>query len=222
MRTRERTGFPSRALRPGLALALGAAAVVACGEHDATTVTGAGPGPATDVHTNQNGFEIAEARTTAEIELTSSRTDVVKLGFEAELDELATRTAADVVATWEQAGQADPTPFVVTIPEECWVPNAGFHVEDFRDCGVTVMLGEEVCVLMEFEARLVANSDGTARFELIALFVPEEPVVPSEPIAAALLGTVGGAVVEVMIGAEMASAPPREIETVGGVALNDG
>lgn len=215
MNTHDRIGRPSRALRPGLALALGALAAVACGEQDATTVTGAGPTPAFDVVTDRSAFDIARARTEAGLDLTPSGAEVVRLEFGAELDGLPTRATVDVVASWEQAGGIQSQPFVVSIPAGCFMSNRdGLHVEDFRACGVTAALGEELSSLIEFDARLVANGDGTARFELEALVVPPEPVFPPEPVASALLGTLGGAVVELMIGAESAGAPPLGIETV--------
>lgn len=54
---------------------------------------------------------------------------------------------------------------------------------------------------------------GTARFDLMALLVPPEPILP------VLLGTLGGAVIdELSISSESARALPLGIEAVSGIS----
>lgn len=207
------TGRTSRALRPGVVLLLAAAVAVACESEEATTGPGTVPAPSSDVVTTEAGFGVAGARTEAEIGLTRSGAEAVQVEFEAMLEEVPELAGADVVATWEQAGGISPQPFVVSIPAGCLMSNAvGLHVEDFRTCGVTAALGEERVSLMEFDARLVADRDGTGRLELEALMG-----ISPTPFAPQLLGTLGGGVVELAIGAESAGVPPLGIETVSGI-----
>lgn len=167
---------------------------------------------ATGVASDQNAFRIAEARTEAGIGVMSSGARAVELEFGAVLNEAFTRTPEDVVATWEQAGGIDPEPFMVTIPAGCWTSNqVGLHAGDARTCGARVALGEDAMSLMRFEARLVVDGEGAARFEMTALLVPPEPALP------VLLGRLGGAVVELAIGSGSAAALPLGIETVSGI-----
>jgi len=164
------------------------------------------------------GFDIPRAKTEVAVVDPSSEAPALQLDFKAELDRVPALARADVVATWEQAGGVEPTPFLVTIPAECWVPNrAGFHVEDFRACGVSVELDRRLVPLMDFEARLLTRGDGTALLDLGALFggTPDDS-------APELLGALGGAVVELAIGAESSAAPPLSVETVGSTTPDDG
>lgn len=167
---------------------------------------------ATAVVYDEGAFEIAEALTDARTGVMRSGDRAVALEFRAELNEVFTREAADVVATWERAGGIQPEPFMVTIPEGCWMPGqVGFQVEDVRSCGARVTLGGDAVSVMRFEARLVADGGGAARFDLTALLFPPEPILP------VLLGTLGGAVVELAIGSGRAGALPLGVETVSGV-----
>jgi hypothetical protein len=64
--------------------------------------------------------------------------------------------------------------------------------------------------IMDFEASLKPRRDGTHRFHMEASFTDNGQ-------EAAILGTLGGAAVEIAIGAEMGTALPNAIETVGGI-----
>jgi len=163
------------------------------------------------------GFEISRAKTEAAIVDPAAAGPVLQMELTAELVRIPALARADVVATWEQAGGVEPTPFLVAIPAECWVPNrAGFHVEDFRACGVSVELDRRLVPLMDFEARLLTRGDGTALFDLGALF----STTPDDG-APEVLGALGGAVVELAIGAESSAAPPLSVETVGAGTPDD-
>jgi len=165
-----------------------------------------------------SAFDVSRVKTEVEVVDPSPAAPVLRLELAAELDRLPAVARADVVATWEQAGGVEPNPLVVSIPAECLAPNrSGFHVESFRACGVSMSLGGRLVPLMDFAARLITRSDGTALFDLGALFggTPDDS-------APALLGVLGGAVVELAIGAESSSAPPLSAETVGAGTPDDG
>ena len=115
------------------------------------------------------------------------------------------------MVTWEKVGGIQPTPFKVSIPAGCFIPNRGFHVEDFRDCRVelTVVLGEELVNLsiMEFEASLRPHLNRPASFVIETRFTDHERLP-------AILGALGGAAVEIAIGDEMGTALPVGVTTV--------
>lgn len=211
MNAHPRTRFRTRA-RPALALLLGAVVAAGCEDDDAVTSPEAPPGPRA-VITDGSSFEITGATTEAEHGLTAAGAEAVRVELAADLDCDPGAAGQDAVTTWEQAGGVTPEPFVFAIPAECQVPNrAGFHVEDFRACGVSATYGEERLTLLEFDARFTPMTDGSARWDLEAVVVPPGPIVPAE-----LLGALGGAVLELSFGGASAGAPPLGAETVSGV-----
>ena len=160
------------------------------------------------------GFDFVEAKTEVDVVDPSTERSPVQMECRAELrGEVPDLVHADVVATWQQAGGVSPIPFLVTIPAGCFVASeAGFHVEDFRACGVAIDFDRRLLPLVDFEARLLRRSDGTSRFDLGALF--GGPPDDGTPV---LLGALGGAVVELVLGTEGSRSVPLGVETVSGV-----
>jgi hypothetical protein len=203
---------------------LPAAAIVAAG-----ALAAAGSGPSASTATG-SGFQISRAKTDARIQASASGADLVQLAL---LAELVTRGGLDVtddmVVTWQEVGGVEPEPFRVLIPAGCFMNRRGhgFFVEDFRTCGVELSIssaprGLLLLEIVDFRARLVRSDDRTWRFNIVASFVPPDPVIPPDPIvpitpARAFLGLVGGAALQFAIGTESAAAPPLRMETVSGV-----
>ncbi|MEW5977727.1 MAG: hypothetical protein AB1898_18190 [Acidobacteriota bacterium] len=160
------------------------------------------------------GFDIRRAKTEAEIGLDTAGAQAVQLHFRAELTNNSFPDLARqrVVVGWQNAGGIDPQPFRVLIPAGCFVPNAGFHVEDFRGCGVQMMFGRTVVNITEFEARFVVRTDGNARFALEATFGAVSGIDPTP-----FLGPLGGSATQIVIGSESSAVPPSRAETVSGI-----
>ena len=156
------------------------------------------------------GFEVDRTRTNAEIVPPGPIEPVIQLNFRAWLFNAGFVGLDDIVITWERVGGVEPQPFQVLIPAGCFVRNRGFHVEDFQDCGVRMTFGDGILPILEFASRLVQRTDGSARFAVRASFVGRDQ-------AHAILGTLGGAVVEIDISSEARKSPPLRIETVSGV-----
>jgi len=162
-------------------------------------------------------FEVLRSITEARILPPSPNTPVIQLDFRARLSrDIANPAGADVVVTWQKFGGIQPQPFIISIPVGCFVANRGLHVEDFRTCGVrmTVDLGRGPIALLisEFDASFLRRRDGTVRF------VMKVGVQPPDDTAPAILGALGGAAVEIVIGEGAGISLPGAIETVGGVA----
>lgn len=158
------------------------------------------------------GFEVDRTRTNAEIVPPSPIEPVIQLNFRAWLFNASFVGLDDIVITWEQAGGVTPEPFRtfrVLIPAGCFVRNRGFHVEDFEDCGVQMTFGDGLLLIREFASRLVQRTDGSARLTVRASFMSRDQ-------AHAILGALGGAVVEIDINSEPRKSPPLRIKTVTG------
>jgi hypothetical protein len=168
------------------------------------------------------GFEISRSRTRAEILMDASGAPVIHLAFRAELINNPPDPChppdpcRDVAIGWEVGG-IEPC-IKVLIPAGCFVTRRdGFRVVDFRGCGVQMTFGSNASdpmplFIMDFEARFEPRAGGTAILGVETNFQPLDPVQPPT-----ILGALGGAAVQIMIGTEMAVAPPRGVETVAGV-----
>ena len=167
------------------------------------------------------GFDIRGTKTEAQILLRSSIAPVILLNFKAQLsNDIGDLTSTDVLATWQNVGGVSPVPFKVLIPAGCFVanrgfPNRGFHVGDFRSCGVQMTfdlgLGPTALSIRDFEARVIPRRDGTLRFDMETSFMDNGQ-------EAAVLGALGGAAVEIVIGSEMGTSLPTGIESVSGIS----
>jgi len=162
--------------------------------------------------TAASGLEIRRSRTEASIVQRPTGAQFIRVNFTAELtnNAIPNVTREKVEAGWQQVGGIEPQPFRILIPAACFVANRGFHVENFRCCGVQIVFGRSGALFItDFEARLVARDDGTHRFDV------EASVVPPDPIHA-VLGAVGGAAVHIAIGTEVARSLPVSAATVSG------
>ena len=160
------------------------------------------------------GFDIARAKTEAEILPPSPITPAIQLNLKADLfnDGFSDLATVDVVVTWVPPSPiAPPNPIKVLIPAGCFIENGVFHVGDFRSCGVQMTVdfgrGPIALSIIEFEARLKPHRDGSANFTIEARFTDEN----REP---AILGVLGGGSVEITIGGESGTALPTTIDTV--------
>lgn len=68
--------------------------------------------------------------------------------------------------------------------------------------------------ILEFDARFVPRRDGTARFRVETSFTDNGQET-------AILSTLGGAAVEIVIGTETGLSVPLSVETVGGQPPDD-
>ena len=162
------------------------------------------------------GFDIRGTKTEAQILLRSSIAPVILLNFKAQLsNDIGDLTSTDVLATWQNVGGISPVPFKVLIPAGCFVTRRGFHVGDFRSCGVQMTLdlgrGPTALSIRDFEARVIPRRDGTLRFDMETSFMDNGQ-------EAAILGALGGAAVEIVIGSEMGTSLPTGIKSVSGVS----
>ena len=195
----------------------------------ATAVAAPAPAPVPTPATAA-GFQISRAKTGAMIQTSASGADTIQLTFVAELvNEGGPDVSDDVVVTWREVGGVEPEPFRALIPAGCFRDRRGrgFYVDDFRTCGVELSVasstrGLALLEIVDFQARLVRQDDGSSRFNIAANFIPPDPVVPPDPIVPvtsgrAFLGLLGGAAVEIAIGSASAASPPLRIETVSGI-----
>lgn len=177
-----------------------------------------------------SAFEIARAKTQARVDTSASGAEIVRLTFVAELvNERSPAVPDDVVVGWQEVGGIEPTPFRILIPAGCFMDRRGrgFYVSDFSFCGVQMSVGSSargfaLLEIVDFQARIVRDSDGTSRFDIVTRFVPPDPIIPPDPIVPpdpvrAFLGIVGGAAVEIAIGSESSAVAPLRTETVSGV-----
>ncbi|HSM05628.1 MAG TPA: hypothetical protein VK858_13520 [Longimicrobiales bacterium] len=156
------------------------------------------------------------ARTRALAETTDSGDAFVRAGFQAGFAEMPALAGQDVVVTWEQAGGISPNPFRVSIPAGCFVAtDGGFLVRDFEGCGVRASLGGEAVPLAGFRAVMGIDPTPFAPFSLRIQAVMGIDPTPFSP--SGVVGTLGGAVLEVSIGAHRGLAPPLGIGAVSGV-----
>ncbi len=164
------------------------------------------------------GFDVVGSKTEARIVPPSPVAPVlIQLKLNAQLSrDIANPAGVDVVVDFQPVGGIVPC-VKVAIPVGCFVANRGLHVDDFRACGVriTVDLGRGPVALLirEFEASFTRRRDGTIRFEMV---VGSNP--PDDGAPAAILGVLGGAALEIVIGDTMGTSLPNGIETVGGVS----
>jgi hypothetical protein len=163
------------------------------------------------------GAEISRSRTEAVVVASAAGARAIKLEFTAELIDGIPDLMDDVEVGWQQVGGVEPTPFRVLMPAGCFATGRrGSRVEDFHACGVEVSMdssqrGRIPMTLVDFEARGVARDDGIYRFDILATFIPPDPVHE-------IFGVLGGAAVRIATGSgtTMPSLPLRT-ETVSGV-----
>ena len=163
------------------------------------------------------GVEISRSRTEAVVVTSAAGARAIKLEFTAELINGIPDLMDDVEVGWQQVGGVDPQPFRVLMPAGCFVTGRrGSQVEDFDVCGVQIAVdssqrGRILMTLVDFEAKGVARDDGIYRFDILATFVPPDPIHE-------ILGILGGAAVQIATGSgtTMPSLPLRT-ETVSGV-----
>ena len=163
------------------------------------------------------GLEVGRTKTEAEIVPPTPITPVIELSFRAQLfnDGFGGLADIDVIVTWEQVGGVEPTPFLeISIPAGCFVRNRGFHVENFRACGVQMTFGKSGestdLEILEFESRLVPRTDGSARFAVQTSFMSQDQ-------AHAILGALGGAAIEIATDLGTGASLPRRIGMLSGV-----
>lgn len=164
------------------------------------------------------GLDVRATKTEAEVlNPSDSRELVIDLGFKALLMDVGDVTTVDVVATWQNAGGVDPQPFKVAIPAGCFVPvrDGIFRVAEPGRCGVeiTMALGGVIVSMsiIDFDAQVVVVAEGSGTLDLNSLFGP----TPDDGMP--VLGALGGAVVEIVIGRESAISLPRSVESVSGI-----
>lgn len=158
------------------------------------------------------GFEVPRSVTEARIVAQSAATDLIQLNFKAQLSgDVADLTGADVVVNWESFGGIAPC-IRVTIPVGCFAADGG--VGDFMACGVQMTVdlarGPMALSISEFAAGFVRRRDGTVRFDIETRFMDAE-----QAPAPAILGVLGGAAVEIAIGAGTGTALPFDVNTKG-------
>lgn len=162
------------------------------------------------------GFDIHRTKTEARIVPAAATAPAIQLNFKAQLlNGFVDPAIADVAVDWHPEGGIAPCLRVV-IPAGCFVRNRGLHVDDFSMCGVQLTFdpdgsGQIPMSISEFEARIISRRDGTARFDVETTFMDTDQ-------AHAILGALGGAAVEIAIGAEMGTSLPLGIESVSGVS----
>ena len=162
------------------------------------------------------GLDVLETKTEARIHPLDPTTTVIELNFKAHLmnNGFSDLPFVDVVLESQKPGGIDPQPFRILIPADCFMLNRVFRVDDFRSCRVQMTYdlgrGPIAVSIMDFEARLTPQSDGSANFAVETRFTD----LGQEP---AILGALGGAAVEIAIGVELGTALPNAVETLGGV-----
>jgi hypothetical protein len=165
--------------------------------------------------TTLSALDIRRAKTEAEIGLDAAGAQALQVRFRADLANdgrgVPDLTRERVVVGWQTAGGVDPTPFRVLIPAGCFVPNAGFHVGDFRACGVQLLFGRTALPIADFEASFRVASDGRGRL-IMETIVPLGGIEPTP-----FLGALGGSVVGISIGSESGRSFPVSTGTVSGV-----
>lgn len=165
------------------------------------------------------GFDIERTRTSAEIVLfpPDPLTPAIALTFRAQLlDARSVDPTEDVGVNWEQFGGIEPQPFNILIPAGCFVPNRGFHVENFRRCGVEITVdfgrGPIALSIREFQARFLppnSTRDRPARLDIKTVFTDDGR-------ESDILGTVGASAVEIFFGEESAASLMNSMEAVSG------
>jgi len=169
-------------------------------------------------------FDVARAETEAEI-LVSAETRNLFIQFAVQADLAAVTPEpifpeqigeVDVLVGWEEVGGIDPTPFEVLIPAGCFVLSRGYEVQN-PACGVQMTFYPDgrtpvSLSVAEFEARIIVTGERaeTARFTMEAL-VTDDVLLP------AVMGTLGGAPLEIAVGTAMGMAPILKTEAVSGV-----
>ncbi len=173
------------------------------------------------------GFEISRARTRAEI-LMDPASDALSMrlqlradlsGFPPEPPQWTDHFHLLVNSGF--TGSVD-APIQLSIPAVCWVPvRIGFGVTGTA-CGVTMSFGVDATSgmptplsILDFRARWVPGSDGTASLVIDAGFTDPSPEDPGW--AHTILSVLGGAAVQIMIGGETAIALPSGVVTQGGI-----
>lgn len=164
------------------------------------------------------GLDLLRTKTEARNMDPASANPPIQLNLQADLsDGVPDLAAVEVVASWEQVGGIQPTPFKVVIPQGCFVSNRGFfHVAQFRRCGVSMEFNRSPMSIIDFGARMVTGADGRSRLEVRALFMVAGGTPPDDT-APAILSTLGGAAVAIAIGRESAHTVPLEIESLSGI-----
>ncbi len=164
------------------------------------------------------GLEVVRTKTEAELVFPPEPVaPAIQLDFRAELADAGSEdpTMSDVIVSWKRVGGIEPTPFNVLVPMECFVSNEVYRVDDFRACGVELTFdpdgrGAIALSVMEFNAKLVPQRDGTARFKVETRFT-------TDGHGSAILSTLGGAAVEIAIGSAAPLSLPLGIEAVSGI-----
>lgn len=174
-------------------------------------------------------FDIVGSRTEAEGQTSAAGARFVQLRFSAELvNEGGPNFTEDVFVGWQEVGGVEPVPFRVLIPAGCFKPTRrGFRLDDFATCGVQLTVGTSdrglvLLDILDCDARVARRDDGTTRFDLVASFIPPDPVIPPDPIVPpdpirAFLGLIGGAAVRMAVGSEVAASPPLRAATLSGI-----
>ena len=174
-------------------------------------------------------FEIVRTRTDAGAQTSAAGATFIQLRFSAELvNEGGPNFTDDVLVGWQEVGGIEPQPFRVLIPAGCFKPTRrGFRLGDFATCGVQLTVaasGRGVILLqvLDFDARVARRDDGTTRFDILASFVPPDPIIPPDPVVPpdpvhGFLALIGGAAVQVAVGSEMSASPPLRAETLSGI-----
>ena len=168
--------------------------------------------------TAQGGIEPQpfRAKTDAGIVISPAGAPLVQLNFTAELTKVPEFTKANVEFGWGTVGGIQPEPFRVFIPAGCFVATRrGFHVDDFRACGVQIAFVSDArspgfLTITDFDARIVPSADGPYRVDIVARFI-------GAGREHSILGALGGAPVRIAIGGESAISPPLRVVTVSGV-----
>jgi hypothetical protein len=163
------------------------------------------------------GVEISRSKTEAVVVTSAAGARAIELEFTAELINGIPDLMDDVEVGWRQVGGVEPQPFRVLMPAGCFVTSRrGSQVEDFDVCGVQIAVnssqrGRILMTIVDFEAKGVARDDGIYRFDILATFVPPDPIHE-------ILGILGGAAVQIATGSgtTMPSLPLRTA-TVSGV-----
>jgi hypothetical protein len=165
------------------------------------------------------GFDVPRSITEARIVAQGAAPDLIQLNFKAQLSGVvANPTEADVVVTWENVGGITPC-IRVLIPVGCFDADGG--VGDFTACGVQMTVdfdrGPIAVSITEFAAGFVRRRNGTVRFDMNVVGAN-----PPDDQAPAMLGILGGAAVEIAIGAGMGTSLPFSIQTMGANPPDDG
>ena len=165
------------------------------------------------------GFEVLGTKTEAGVDPSRSA-PVIQIDFSADVVNEGFRELpiSNVGVEWGEAAGIGPGIRVV-MPIGCFVRNRGFHVEDFRSCGVRVEadfgLGTMFLTIIEFEASLKPRNDVVNSFSIVVIGFPPDDSAP------AILGLLGGSPVHITIGAETVMTVPISVEAVGATPPDD-